>query len=430
MSEVKASNGSKALSIYGQRDEVRELSNRIVKMLPGMRSLGDAGALALAQVAVAMELNPFIGEIWAIPQRSQGRVTSFSIMAGIKGLRRAAREQAKREGGVYPYYRPRWRLLTEDERELVDLKPGDKALVCQLEIMLPPDHPYYKTSGHARYIVEGIGVFRSGERTKMEPIQVVRKRAEADALKIAFDLPFGDVNAEGDYEVIDADYEEVGRDDSGSAIGPSIQIDVPDEAWHQVVGNLMRAGFKSPLHVVKAIEELDIHEVTDDNLDHVLARLRDYLGVDEHEPVREPESEPARPTNGGAPKVNGKRPLEPESIKARMDEKIEGDDGTRASEAQIGLAAAKGRECFAGEPDGDLKYHTVLNFLFGVTSSKSLTKRQAGAMLDWMLTKRDEETGDYPLHQHAPEEAKRIVRHVMETAGQIDMFNEAKTEQA
>jgi hypothetical protein len=132
-----------ALALYGQRGEVKELSDRILKMLPGVRQLGEAGALALAQVAYSMGLNPFTGEVWAIPikDKSTGRVVGFSIMAGIKGLRRAAKIQAKENGGIYPFYRPSFRLMTDEEKELADLKKGDKGLVCELEVFLPPIIP-------------------------------------------------------------------------------------------------------------------------------------------------------------------------------------------------------------------------------------------------------------------------------------------------
>jgi len=206
MTENGGNNG-RALAIYGERSEVKELSQRITNMLPGVRQMGGASALALAQVAHSMGLNPFTGEVWAIPQRSGGQVVGFSIMAGIKGLRRAAKIQAKANGGIYPYYCPKFRLMSDEEKELADLKAGDKGLICELEVMLPPGHPWYRANKFQRFIVEGVGIFRQGERTKMEPMQVVRKRAEADALKIAFDLPFGDQNANGDYVAIDADYE-------------------------------------------------------------------------------------------------------------------------------------------------------------------------------------------------------------------------------
>ena len=192
------------LTLYGERQEVRELADRITAMLPQVKTIGPAGALALAQVAHSMGLNPFIGEVWAIPQRDRdGRTVGFSLMAGIKGLRRAAKNQAQKLGAIYPYYHPGFRLMSDDEKALADIKPGDKGIVCELEIILPPDHPFYRVNNNARYIVEGVGIFRQGERSKMEPIQVVRKRAESDALKLAFDLPFAEGRGDDDFTAED-----------------------------------------------------------------------------------------------------------------------------------------------------------------------------------------------------------------------------------
>ena len=52
---------------YGDRAEIQEMATRITNMLPGAKEIGPVGALALAQVARSLGLNPFIGEIWAIP---------------------------------------------------------------------------------------------------------------------------------------------------------------------------------------------------------------------------------------------------------------------------------------------------------------------------------------------------------------------------
>jgi hypothetical protein len=227
---------ARALAVYGDRGAVKELSERLTRMLPSVRELGPSGALALAQVAHAMGLNPFTGEIWAIPQRRGGEVVGFSVMAGIKGLRRAARHQAQQMGAVYPFYRVSYRTLTDDEKDLVGLREGDKGLACQLELVLPPDHAWYTAHQHERFIVEGLGVYRSGERTQMEPFQVVRKRAEADALKIAFDLPFGDLDADGEYESVDGEFDVV--DDDGPTETPEPADAAPDPARSWPAGTI------------------------------------------------------------------------------------------------------------------------------------------------------------------------------------------------
>jgi hypothetical protein len=143
------------------------------------------------------------------------------------------------------------------------------------------------------------------------------------------------------------------------------------------------------------------------------------------EPEPEPPATPERPLEDAQPQ-HGKpvRPLEPEAVRAAMRKKTEGDAGEAATDNQKGLIAGKGRELFAGDADADQKYHTVLEWLFGILSTRSLTKLQASAMLDWILDKgQRDESGDYLLHSAASEEARRIVRQALLEEGQLDMFD-------
>lgn len=180
---------------WGDRAEIRELKDRFLNNLSDVRALGDfaeRGALALAQVVVTTGLNPYVGEIWALPKKQKGgAIVGFTIMVGIKGLRRAARQQAEEMGLVYPYFRPTWRMLDEDEIALAGLCEGDRGLACELELFLPADHVYYARYEHQPYTLTGVGILRAASHSRMEPIQAMRKRAEADALKQGFDLPFG-----------------------------------------------------------------------------------------------------------------------------------------------------------------------------------------------------------------------------------------------
>ena len=167
---------------YGDREQIRELQDRLMKMLPGAKTVGPVGALALAQVAISLNLNPLTGEIWAIPQ-SGG---TFAIMTGIKGLRRAAHSQARRENG---FYQAEQRLPTAEEIDGVTLGAGDIARACDVYVFTDRSLAFMQVT-HKPLSFTGLGIYRSGERTKMEPVLVARKRAEADALKQAFDLPF------------------------------------------------------------------------------------------------------------------------------------------------------------------------------------------------------------------------------------------------
>lgn len=172
-----------SLQLYADRADVQELAGRITRMLPAVKELGEAGALALAQVSIAMGLNPFIGELWAIPKKGGG----FSLMTGIKGLRRAARQQSAADDGMYTIS---LRQVTPDEAEGLRVNPGDILRACDLYHDGRMARRFYEFTGEIPKFT-GIGVYRQGEATKMNPIQVARKRAEADALKQAFDLPIG-----------------------------------------------------------------------------------------------------------------------------------------------------------------------------------------------------------------------------------------------
>jgi hypothetical protein len=169
------------LEVYGGRPEIREMADRLLVMLPQVKDLGRAGAMALAQVSLAMGLNPFIGEIWAIPQKGG----TFAIMPGIKGLRRKAREWCEeRRARYHVFLRP----ASVDEIEGYALNTGDIVRACELTIIDSFALELLKATGQ-QLVYTGIGVYKTGEYTKMNPLQVARKRAEADAIKQAFDVP-------------------------------------------------------------------------------------------------------------------------------------------------------------------------------------------------------------------------------------------------
>ena len=179
--DVAAKSGPHALTQYGSRAEISEMATRLTQMLPGVKKLGNTAALALAQVALRMGLNPFVGEIWAIPNKEG----TFSLMTGIKGLRRAAHQQADVDGGFYTVY---FRHCTEEELDGMTTHQGDIVRACDLIRSGRRARSYLELT-HTLPRFTGIGIYRAGEATRMQPLMVARKRAEADALKQAFDLP-------------------------------------------------------------------------------------------------------------------------------------------------------------------------------------------------------------------------------------------------
>lgn len=181
------------LVVWDSRDNVRELAERLKMMTPGGAKLGTNELLALAQGAVAHGLDPLNGEIWMIPGRG--------LMVGVKGLRKKAREQV--QGNFWIDFRE---IINPEERKRLGIAEGSMAFEAHLfdsenirtyaetvERLMKAGIPWDAVKdmvGEKPYSV-GIGILKAGENTKMERVQCAMKRAEADALKRRFDVPFG-----------------------------------------------------------------------------------------------------------------------------------------------------------------------------------------------------------------------------------------------
>ena len=181
------------LVVWDSRDNVRELASRLKLMTPGGSKLGENELLALAQGAVAHGLDPLNGEIWMIPGRG--------LMVGVKGLRKKAREQV--QGNFWIDFRE---IVNPEERKRLGIGDGAMAFEAHLfdsenirtyaetvERLMKAGIPWeaVKDMVGAKPYSIGLGILKPGENTKMERVQCAMKRAEADALKRRFDVPFG-----------------------------------------------------------------------------------------------------------------------------------------------------------------------------------------------------------------------------------------------
>lgn len=196
-----------ALSILPDKQQLLDVNKRIETMLPGGSKLSVNERYALAQIAVAHGLDPFNGEVWYIPARGP--------MIGIKGLRKKAREQV--QGNFWIDFRE---IVDADERKRYGIDAGAIAFEARLfdsenirtycdmiALMTKPTNlggpgltwEAVKDMIGSKPYTSGIGVLRPAEQTKMERVQCAMKRAEADALKRRFDVPFG-LNVEADNE--------------------------------------------------------------------------------------------------------------------------------------------------------------------------------------------------------------------------------------
>lgn len=159
--------------------KVNDLADRIAEFLPQSRQLPKDTRLTIAQIALAHRLDPFLGDIWAIPER--GKVggewvtTGYRIMIGITAWRRAAQDSGE-------YWGRHFEKATDEERKWLGVGPNDLAMRCII---------YRRKTGQQPCEYDGFGVFKAGEPSKMNPLQCVRLRAERDALKGAFPIGFG-----------------------------------------------------------------------------------------------------------------------------------------------------------------------------------------------------------------------------------------------
>lgn len=197
-----------ALALLPDREQLKQVDERLKVMLPGAQKLTAGERYALAQIAVMHGLDPLNGEVWLIPNRGP--------MIGIKGLRKKAREQV--DGNFWIDFRE---IIDVEERKRYGIEPGALAFEARLfdsenimtycsmvERMTKAGIPWesVKTMLGDRPYTSGIGVLRQNEQTKMERVQCAMKRAEADALKRRFDVPFG-LQVEADIEPDEAPHE-------------------------------------------------------------------------------------------------------------------------------------------------------------------------------------------------------------------------------
>ena len=182
------------------RSRIVALEKDIVEFIPGARDLPPEARLALAHISLAHGLSPFLKEAWAIPTRDRqtGQIVGFEIMIGITGWRRSAHDSGE-------YWGRHFENCSAEERKALQAGPEDLAMKCIV---------MRRKTGQQPMEFDGYGIFRKGERTRMNPLQCVRIRAERDAMKAAFPItlhvPGGRVSiVDESGDVINGDVEHV-----------------------------------------------------------------------------------------------------------------------------------------------------------------------------------------------------------------------------
>jgi hypothetical protein len=115
------------------------------------------------------------------------------------------------------------------------------------------------------------------------------------------------------------------------------------------------------------------------------------------------------------------RPLPPEKLKVFMGKKVELYANAKANEKQTSLATGMLETCFAGNEKSDDLRHSVLAYLFGITSSKELWPSQVLALLDWLKPEKDS-GGAYKPDPMAANEAQAVVGARMKELGQEEVL--------
>lgn len=220
--EITTTNG--AMTVFGTRDEIKEMAERLQAMMPGTTRLDATEARTVAQIAVAHGLDPFNGEVWGIKGENN---KWYGVMVGIKGLRKAARREADRNGSNY------WTELRQVKPETYNANAGAIVYECilrdtasvqaygkSINILTSSGMPYkeaVEVLGPAPKYV-GIGIASPDERSKMGIHQRAKKRAEADAIRQAYDVNFTGASVLGDSIPDDAQPVGFADDDAPQAI--------------------------------------------------------------------------------------------------------------------------------------------------------------------------------------------------------------------
>lgn len=213
MTEKALASQSSHLAPWGGKDAVNAMATRLKMSMPGARKLDNPQAMALAQIAIAHELDPFNGEVWFIP--------GSGVMVGIKGLRKAARRQLRKEhGGKANFWTDFVRVTspdeygTEDDDLVYECRLRDEATMDSwgntVERFVGLGSPLDAAIGYAgpAPVTVGVGIYKKDESTRMQPNEAARKRAEANALKQRFDVDFA-FEVDVEHDVVEADYVEV-----------------------------------------------------------------------------------------------------------------------------------------------------------------------------------------------------------------------------
>lgn len=168
---------AQVVSSYGSGDDVRALAQRIMTMHPSARSIGPQGCNLLAQLGLALGLNPLpgTGHIHAWSEGGQ-----LCVHIGVEGRMALARKDSP--FSVYT------RAMTAQEVEEHGLQPGDRGKVA--EVTRLDIAQQMKDLGVTIRPFTGVGIAKANERAPKGRTLAWRaeQRAIKDALRLAYSL--------------------------------------------------------------------------------------------------------------------------------------------------------------------------------------------------------------------------------------------------
>jgi len=338
-----APQGDRSLVQYGDTNEIKALGKRIRTLMPGGKDYTENEALMLAQLAIAHNLNPFNGEIWLIKNKKTGELLGAII--GIKGLRKQAKRQCDHwgvgdNGG--------FRLITDQEElKKYNSTPADTVYeytlgddvtqkrwlegITSLREAKFDQNDARDMMGQRPPVTRGIGVYKSGEASKMKPNQCAMFRAEKDALKRRFDVDFMIPLPTKDGEVLSRDPAFAGMTaaDYDEAMGIE-EVDerdrLPGTAYDKPVGNMM--GF-DPDEVNGSVEVLDLEFEDDADIpsepesesakESELSAFSEAIKEDGTPAEVKPKAKGKLPPK----KIDGNRPFSPKQLYGAVEEWVD-----------------------------------------------------------------------------------------------------------
>ena len=272
---------------WGSQADLQAFSERLLQTyLPGGKKLAPQEALALAQVANVLGLNPFIGEVWYIP--------GVGPFVGIKGLRTKAGEEDDRRSASH------W----VEFKQVDAAKYGEAANAVVYECYLRDSFTQHAwtqavhqlTSSGAAWsdakellgpppVFIGVGIATPNEQSRMKIHARAQKRAEADAIKKRYNIPLAGATV--------SDFDEAGYDEPtpltfqpGTQVVDATSTEVQDPAPVQAPQR-RDAAPKPPKVMVQPFEQttarvIDFSAMTPDVIEEqakVLSELKTPKGM-------------------------------------------------------------------------------------------------------------------------------------------------------